>query len=72
MTARFVGRAAELATLVELLALAESGDRARGGVVAIVASRVREDRWSTWPPGHGRPCRARGREGGGAPPLWLW
>jgi hypothetical protein len=36
MTARFVGRAAELATLAELLARAESGDRARGGVVAIV------------------------------------
>ncbi len=72
-TAQFVGRADELATLAGLLTVAESGDRGRGAVVAVVgdpgagktalvdvATRSRPTAW------------ARGREGGGAPPLWMW
>ena len=63
-TARFVGRAAELATLAELLARAESGEGARGAVVAVVgepgagktalvevATRSRPTRVGAWPRG---------------------
>src|SRR6478736_2730753 len=68
--ATFVGRAAELATLADVLGRAEAG---RGAVVTVVgepgagktalvesALGRRVARWS------------RAREGGGAPPMWLW
>ncbi len=72
-TARFVGRTDELATLAELLARAESSEGARGAVVAVVGepgagkTALVEVATRSWPTRW-----ARGREGGGAPPLWVW
>ena len=74
---RFVGRADELATLGSVLARADADDRARarrrGAVVTIVgepgagktalAEAATAGRRTVW---------ARAREGGGAPPMWLW
>lgn len=74
--ARFVGRADELATLGAVFARADLGDSdgaRRGAVVTIVgepgAGKTALAEAAT---GGRRTMWARAREGGGAPPMWLW
>ncbi len=72
-TSRFVGRADELATLAAVLARAEPAEGGRGAVVTIVGEPGAGKTALAEVATAGRPTLwARAREGGGAPPMWLW